>query len=241
MEQFQHNKNRTFTIEGKKTMKKRAILFDFDGVLFPTEKFRAQAHVATVYRFGGKVQPDFYALIQGVGKPYEEVRRMFIQASGIQVVQERYTEVFQEILAHLYREIQPIPGILKILGRLRKNGHTLAVVSSSNAQEVYPLLEMARMQKWFAAVVTGDRVLRKKPAPDLYLLALQELGVSAKDAIAVEDSESGLQSASEAGIQTIAFRTAEELSETLGGEDNDGCKETVESGTGDQPRNQGDQ
>lgn len=192
-------------------MKKKAILFDFDGVLFPTEELRSQAHVATVKRFGGMVQPDLYARIKGVGKSHEEVRRMFIQASGIRVVHERYTAVFQEMLANLYRNVQPTPGILKILERLRNNGHTLAVVSSSNAQEVYPLLEAAGIQQWFAAVVTGDKVLHKKPAPGLYLLALQELGVSAKDAIAVEDSESGLQSARAAGILAIAFRDAETL------------------------------
>lgn len=213
-------------------MQKRTILFDFDGVLFPTEEVRAQAHAGTVARFGRRAPPDFYARIKGAGKPHEEVRRMFIQASVIQASQERYTEVFQEILASLYRKIQPTQGIVKVLERLHKNGDTLAVVSSSGEQEVYPLLEKTALQKLFGVVVTGDEGVHKKPAPDLYILALKKLGVGAECAVAVEDSESGLQSANAAGIPCVAFRheqnarhdfsgawkiaaTAEELSKIL--------------------------
>ena len=97
------------------------------------------------------------------------------------------------------------PGILRLVQEALTAGFTLAVASTSAESSVRAVLthvvgaELAGRFRVFA----GDIVAAKKPAPDIYELALTELGFRADEAIVVEDSENGLRAAAAAGIRTI--------------------------------------
>lgn len=183
-----------------------AVLFDLDGVLVPTEKLRAEVHVQTVERFGGRAPASFYGEIKGVGKAHELVRRAFIRVSGIAFQEEEYSRTFQEILKSRFETLEPTPGIPEVLKNLRVRGCRLAVVSSSPTGEVHTILERAGLLEYFAMTVCGNEVREKKPSPEAYLLALKRLGVRAGETLAVEDSESGIASAYGAGIRVIGLR-----------------------------------
>ncbi len=190
-------------------MRKRAVLWDMDGVLVPTEPLRAKAHAETVRRFGGNVPETFYLEIGGAGRAHEEVRSIFMSAGGIiKVPTEEYAKVFQSYFRQLLCGILPNPGVLGALSVLWTRSHLMGVVSSSSAEEVNFILQESGLDRFgfFGAVVTGDDVTNRKPAPDAYLLALARFSIEAEHAIAVEDSESGIGSAVSAGIRTIAFR-----------------------------------
>lgn len=197
-------------------MATRAVLFDFDGVLVPTERVCAQVHTETVERFGGKAPLGFYGAIKGVGKPHELVRRAFIQVSGINVSEDEYSATFREIFQKHLERMEATPGIPEILGQLRAEGYELGVVSSSSRKEVLSILSRLRILDYFAAVIGGDEVKAKKPAPDPYRVALGRLGVSFFQAVAVEDSESGIQSACAAGLGVIGVRHADNHNHDFG-------------------------
>jgi beta-phosphoglucomutase-like phosphatase (HAD superfamily) len=97
------------------------------------------------------------------------------------------------------------PGIARIVGEAIEAGWMLAVASTSAEPAVRAVLERsvgpAHAAKF--AVFAGDIVPAKKPAPDIYELALRELQVPASEAIVVEDSANGLRAAAAAGIRTI--------------------------------------
>lgn len=97
------------------------------------------------------------------------------------------------------------PGIRRLVSQAAASGWTLAVASTSAEESVRAVLthavgpELTTRFRIFA----GDIVGRKKPAPDIYLYALRELGIDAADAVVVEDSANGLQAALAADLRTI--------------------------------------
>ena len=98
------------------------------------------------------------------------------------------------------------PGIRRIITEAQDEGWALGVASTSAAASVVAILEQAvgpdRAAR-FDVVLAGDVVARKKPAPDIYQLALQRLGVPPGDALVIEDSRNGLLAAHGAGLRCV--------------------------------------
>jgi HAD superfamily hydrolase (TIGR01509 family) len=103
-------------------------------------------------------------------------------------------------------DVEPLrPGAEELLRRAAEAGVTTAVVSSSSAAWVGHHLGRLGVSGHFAAVVTGEEAAHK-PAPDLYLLALARVGVRPDEALALEDSPSGVRAAKSAGLRCFAVR-----------------------------------
>ncbi len=98
------------------------------------------------------------------------------------------------------------PGVERLLLEAHQSGLKLAVASTTTAENVTVLLSETLGEHsigWFDVIACGDIVSRKKPAPDIYEFVLRELGLVADECIAIEDSQSGLLSATAAGLRTI--------------------------------------
>ncbi|MDP9468017.1 MAG: HAD-IA family hydrolase, partial [Chloroflexota bacterium] len=95
------------------------------------------------------------------------------------------------------------PGALELVERLRGRV-PLGLASNSPRRLVDAALRTAGLTDVFDAIVTADDVARAKPAPDLYLLACERLGVAPGEALALEDSASGVAAAKAAGLTCIA-------------------------------------
>ena len=95
------------------------------------------------------------------------------------------------------------PGALRLLRALHGAAIPCAVASSTAHREVERRLERAGLLGFFDAVCGGDEVARGKPEPDLYLLAVERLGVEARHCVAFEDSNYGARSALAAGLAVI--------------------------------------
>ena len=102
------------------------------------------------------------------------------------------------------------PGVAALIHESRARGQTLAIATTTTSSNIDELLSVALEPNWsnlFAAVVAGDDVVHKKPAPDVYLEVLTRLGCDARDCLAIEDSANGLKSASSAGIPVLISRS----------------------------------
>jgi HAD superfamily hydrolase (TIGR01509 family) len=104
-------------------------------------------------------------------------------------------------------DVQPRPGLLPLVGSLVEEGIRIAVATTGRRAWVEPLLTHLLGDGIVETVVTGDDVVRLKPDPEVYLLAIEQLGVSPESALAVEDSEVGLQAAAAAGLATVVVTT----------------------------------
>lgn len=110
-------------------------------------------------------------------------------------------------LAMLRRGAIPLrAGVMRLLRQARDAGVRLAVATTTTLENVVTLLECsgaAELPNWFDFIAAGDAVEAKKPAPDIFLLALDELGLRARDCVAVEDSDNGARSALGAGLRAL--------------------------------------
>jgi len=112
------------------------------------------------------------------------------------------------------------PGIARLFTEARLVGAQLALATTTSPQNVAALIEAtlgAAALGWFASRVCGDAVAAKKPAPDAYRRALAELGLHARDCVALEDSANGLRAARAAGLCTIITPTAWTADEDFSG------------------------
>lgn len=181
----------------------RAVVFDMDGLLLDTEELWQRAETELFARRG--VDFTWDDKMRVIGTSFAFTADYFADRLGVPrdegpgLVQEMVTLMH----AHLREQVDGRPGAVELVERLR--GHTrLGLASNSPRALVDTALATARITDAFDAIVTSDDVARPKPAPDLYLLACQRLGVAPADALALEDSPSGITAAKAAGLTCIA-------------------------------------
>ena len=181
-----------------------AVIFDMDGLLLETEDLWHAAESELFRRHGATfTHEDQLALI---GTSPEVSSRYYAERLG--APEERGRELFDEMIALMHesvrREVGARPGAVELVARLRELNVPLGLASNSPRYLVDDALATAGLAGAFDAIVTTDDVKRSKPAPDIYLLACERLGVSPSDALALEDSVSGVAAAKAAGLTCIA-------------------------------------
>jgi HAD superfamily hydrolase (TIGR01509 family) len=177
-----------------------------DGLLLDTESLWHEAEIELFRRHGDEFTWDDKLAV--VGTSYDATARYFAQrlgrpsAAGVELVDEMVDLMHER----LQREVNGRPGALELVRRLRQlpSPIRLAVASNSSRRLVDTALATAGIPELFDAVVTSDDVMHAKPAPDIYLEACRRLGVSPADAVALEDSATGIAAAKAAGMTCIA-------------------------------------
>lgn len=179
-----------------------AVLWDMDGTLIDTEPYWMAVESALVAEAGGT-----WTYEDGL----DLVGNSLLRSAEIILARTPVTGTPQEVVEALLagvvaqtRERMPWrPGARELLEDCAGLGVPCALVTMSWAPLAEVLLE-SLPEGTFGVVVTGDEVEHGKPSPDAYLLAAERLGVRTADCIAVEDSPTGVRSATAAGVPTIA-------------------------------------
>jgi HAD superfamily hydrolase (TIGR01509 family) len=184
-------------------MPPKAILFDFDGVIAETENHHVAAWQRTL-SFMGLLVPDEVAARSAEVDDREFLADLF-NARGIpdDKVDEwvgRKQALTVELLGYAPRIY---PGVVELVARLRGKAR-LAVVSGTWRDNVRVVLGAGGLADAFDVIVGKEDVTQRKPDPEAYVLTLKKLRLSARSAVAIEDSPSGLSAARAAGIRRIA-------------------------------------
>jgi HAD superfamily hydrolase (TIGR01509 family) len=181
----------------------RAVIFDLDGLLLDTEILWHHAEVELFRRHGAEFSWDDKMVV--IGTSFAFTARYFAERlarppeDGEALVREMIALMHDE----LRRDVAARPGAVELVNRLRGRV-ALGLASNSPRMLVDTALATAELVDVFDAIVTSDDVAHAKPAPDLYLLACERLGVAPADAVALEDSASGVAAAKAAGLTCIA-------------------------------------
>jgi HAD superfamily hydrolase (TIGR01509 family) len=182
----------------------RALIFDFDGLILDTEGAAFQSWAEIYQEHGGTLTMDVWSrVLGGSGLEVDHVASLEATSGHSLDRDEIYRRRLERKLALIEAE-EALPGVLEYIRHGRERGLVLAVVSSSPHRWVDGYLAKLGIRDAFAAVICGDDVERVKPAPDLYRLALDRLGVTADEAIAFEDSPNGVTAAQATGIFCVA-------------------------------------
>ncbi len=183
----------------------KGVLFDMDGVLVATEELKAIAHSETVTRFGGNFAPDFYSEV--MGRSHYDAAAAFARAAGIPFDYDAYMKTFGSIYAGLIESrLELALGARELVVAVNDSGYRLAVVSSSLRWMMDEVLARSGLGPLFPVAVSGDDVEEEKPSPEPYLRALRETQLRPDQAVVIEDTESGVTSALNAGVAVIAVR-----------------------------------
>ena len=196
----------------------RALIFDVDGTLANTER---DGHRPTFNSAFEEVGLDwhwsekFYGTLLNVTGGEERIRYYAEKYDPQTLARPDFEQLLQRIHALKTRNYQRLLTARTIplrseIGHLicdaRTEGVRLAIASSSKRENIASLLQAnlgPTADRWFDVIASGDDVTAKKPAPDIYLWALKELGLPARDCLAVEDSAHGLAASLAAGIPTV--------------------------------------
>ncbi len=192
----------------------RAILFDVDGTIAETEQAHRSAFNQAFREFGilWHWDDELYSELLSVTGGKERIA-YFVDAydavpklspGDIVALHARKTEIFTSEVAT--GAISLRPGVGRLWAAATSAGIGLGIATTTSRSNVAALLGAALGERWaesFAVIAAGDVVEQKKPAPDIYLLALERLGIDASEVIAIEDSQGGLGSSLGAGIKTL--------------------------------------
>ena len=177
----------------------RALLFDCDGTLVDTMALHRIVWHQIFGRYGFEITDEWWDEYANVALgPF--VRAVIPDADDALAMQllDEGNGLFLEAL-HLLEPIEHVVAIAREYhGQL-----PMAVVTGGFREVVVPSLDVVGVTDLFEHVVTADDVVDSKPAPDLYLRALELLGVSPDEVVVYEDSEIGMESARAAGIATV--------------------------------------
>jgi HAD superfamily hydrolase (TIGR01509 family) len=180
-----------------------ALIFDFDGLIIDSETPLFEIWSAIYQEHGYSLTLDQWqhALgTQGGFDPYADLstrlsRTLDRESLGAAVRDQHWERCGEAPL---------LPGVRERLEEARQLGLGAAVASSSPSAWVDPWLDRHELRQFIGAVCTRDDVGRVKPAPDLFLLAAERLGVSPSSCIVFEDSPNGLLAAHAAGMHAVA-------------------------------------
>lgn len=183
------------------------VIFDLDGLLLETEQVWDAVRERLVGERGGRWHDGAQRAMMGMSSL--EWSRYLHDELGLRESPEGISAEVVARMAASYRTHLPLlPGAVLAVERLAARW-PLGLASSSNRELIDLALELAGLDRHFAATVSSEEVGRGKPAPDVYLEAARRLGVTPERAAAVEDSASGIGAALAAGMAVVAIPNRE--------------------------------
>ena len=199
MWQEMYRRNTYFPADEERRIK--LIIFDMDGVLFDSEPYHARAEKMMLSRCGIHEE-----LGEQAGKSHEDIWKPLIERYQLKISQPELERQQNALTMQLMRADAVLlhEGLKEVLSLLQANGIQAAVASSTSSDMVEEMLSYYGIRQMFCCVKTGSDVKRRKPYPDIYQAVLRECGVEGRNALAVEDTDTGMRAA-EASRRLVLF------------------------------------
>lgn len=187
----------------------KAVLFDMDGVLYDSMPNHAKAWSTAVTGFGLSMSPHEAYLHEG-RTGHGTINILAQRHWGRNATTEEMERIYaaKSALFNTCPEPQPMPGAAQLLQSIRSLGLTIVLVTGSAQQSL-----LTRLAHDFPGIFSAERMVTAfdvkhgKPHPEPYLMGLEKAGVSASEAIVIENAPLGVEAAHAAGIYTIAVNT----------------------------------
>lgn len=175
------------------------VIFDMDGLMLDTQKVWDKIIDDTAAELGLSVGEDFHDAVRGSsGEAIVAISQRFF---GAEVDVRAYlVKIWQNADAAFERGIDKKPGLDELLAWLQGRGIPMAVASGSKMEQIKHHVEMCGVADFFDVLVSGFEVEHAKPAPDIFLVAAEKLGVDPARTVVLEDSSNGIQAAAAGGF-----------------------------------------
>jgi HAD superfamily hydrolase (TIGR01509 family) len=198
-------KNEDNTQEDRSLIK--GIIFDMDGVIIDSEPIHYKLFKKYTTELGINVTDEEYDTFIGSTNLviYKTLKQRYDINRELEDIIREYDKKCDEYYDDAEDE-KPIEGIDTLIKELHINDLKLAVASSSSIKAINSVTKLFKLDKYFHKLVSGNMLENPKPAPDIFLIAAQELGLKPSECLVIEDSRNGVMAAKAAGMKCIGFR-----------------------------------
>jgi HAD superfamily hydrolase (TIGR01509 family) len=182
----------------------KAVVFDFDGLMFNTEEIFNRSGRELLRRRGLEMTPELLTLM--MGRRADEafplmIAKLGLTESAVDLRAEERT-IFQDML---WTHVAPMPGLFELLAQIESRELPKGVATSSRRPYIESVLRKFEMVERFDLLLTSEDVTEGKPHPEIYLTAASRLGVRPAEMLVLEDSEIGTRSAAAAGAVAVSI------------------------------------
>lgn len=192
-----------------------AVIFDMDGLMFDSERVGRAAWRQAGEEFGYNIGDEHYQQVSGrtVADATEVFRGIFGEDFPFQEIRRRRVQIARDYFEQHGVPIKP--GLLELLDYLDARALPRAVATSTDYAPAMEKLTRTALAKRMHAIVTGDRVARGKPAPDIFFAAAKQLNADPPRCLVLEDSEAGIRAAHSAGMIPVMVPDLKQPSEEV--------------------------
>lgn len=188
----------------------KACILDMDGVIVDTEPIQLEAFRLFLNDYDIQISEEFLESLVGysIQDNMVEIKQKFFldKAFDIPSAITKRNDLYLKMISQ--QKLEPLPGVMELISFCQYKNIKLALASSSDQQQVDTIMNslVNKYQTIFDAVVTGDDVHNKKPAPDIYLRVVEQLKLPQESCLSFEDSHAGVESAKAARVKCFAVR-----------------------------------
>ncbi|MBS7007837.1 HAD family hydrolase [Anaerostipes sp.] len=183
---------------------KKGLILDMDGVIVDSERVYIQAFKEWFLDHGIELETKDFEKV--IGTPYADAIDYFMEFWGDKSSREVFEEEFtrmKDSVTFDYREILN-PGVDELLTYCKKRDIKTTLASGNSMDCIKKMLADCGLEEHFDFVISGERLTRNKPHPDVYLKAMEYMELEPEQCITLEDSKIGIRASKNAGIFTVA-------------------------------------
>lgn len=184
----------------------KAVLFDMDGVLLDSEPLHVVINSEIYKDLGITIDQDL--INEFVGRTSSERWKRIKAKFGLEHTVEQLSDRQWNALIKALQdsELRSSAGLDTLLAYMKENGIRATIASASAGSFVEAVIEYLGLRDVMEGATTGDEVVHCKPAPDIFLLAAQKLGVPPSECLVIEDSSAGVRAGKAAGMFTVGYK-----------------------------------
>ena len=181
----------------------KAVIFDMDGVILNTEPLLAKYWCMAAREFGFPMEYEHALTLRSMCEKYASpfLKKTFGESFDYRTVRSRRKELMNKDIEENGLELKP--GIGELLDYIDTTELKAAVATATDMERAERYLKSVGLYDRFDKICCGPMVKNGKPDPDLYLFAVDQIGMKPSECIAIEDSPNGIKSAYGAGLNTI--------------------------------------
>lgn len=186
-------------------LKVKAVIFDMDGLMVDTEPVGNRICVQSNKKFGYEITQDM--LFDLIGRNAQSACAYLKETFGDDYPYEEIRKESMRLRKEYYQthDIEVKPGLYTLLAYLKESGIKMAVASSTMSETVLKNLKQIHVDHYFDCIIGGEQIVNGKPAPDIFLKALELLDVQNDEAVVLEDSKNGILASYYAKIPVICI------------------------------------
>ncbi len=182
----------------------KALLFDLDGTLLHSDRLHIQVFIDQFAELGKQIDTDYY-LTHIHGGANEQIYSSHFPDLDAAALADEKEARFREQLGDSF---PPMPGLPALLEQAKIEGWKMAVVTNAPRVNADAMLSALGLSDWFEVVIIGEECEKGKPDPAPYQAGMKALDVTPNNAIAFEDSPSGMRAARSAGAYCVGLRSS---------------------------------